>query len=47
MTPDVYGQAPVVEELVRCWRCNRLLAELLTKPWAIVCPRCKARNQGS
>src|SRR5215204_4429309 len=30
---------------VRCWRCRRLLAEQVTRPWCITCPRCKARNQ--
>lgn len=31
---------------VRCWRCGRYLAELLTRPWVIKCGRCKARNEG-
>jgi phage FluMu protein Com len=28
----------------RCWRCGKLLAELLTRPWRIRCPRCRALN---
>lgn len=24
----------------RC-QCNRLLAEMVTRPWTIMCPRCK------
>jgi len=34
------------DEMVRCWRCNRLLALSLTRPWHIACPRCKADNRG-
>lgn len=29
---------------VRCWRCSKYLAKLLTRPWELVCPRCKAIN---
>jgi phage FluMu protein Com len=29
---------------LRCWRCQRKLAELVTAPWLLVCPRCKATN---
>lgn len=52
---DRYGAAGVQpresrvagpDEMVRCWRCNRLLALSLTKPWHIGCPRCKADNRG-
>lgn len=28
----------------RCWRCKRLLAEMVTSPWRIRCNRCKAVN---
>ena len=28
----------------RCWRCRRVLAELLTRPWELKCTRCKAAN---
>ncbi len=37
------GAPPVVDRYPHCWRCNRLLAEFLTRPWQIRC-RCKARN---
>lgn len=30
----------------RCWRCNRKLAEWVTRPWRIRCGRCKAENTG-
>ena len=28
----------------RCWRCGRVLAEKLTRPWELKCTRCKATN---
>lgn len=36
--------APVVDREPRCWRCNKKLAVALTRPWEIVCVRCKAKN---
>jgi hypothetical protein len=42
--PDVYGDEPKTDEKPRCWRCEKLLAEKLTRPWVIVCARCKAKN---
>lgn len=42
---DAYGEGTQVDENPRCWRCNKLLAESLTRPWSITCPRCKAKNQ--
>jgi phage FluMu protein Com len=41
---DLYGRS-LGDERPRCWRCQRLLAELVTRPWAIRCGRCKALNQ--
>lgn len=32
-----------VKEL-RCWRCNRKLAEIVSAPYMLVCPRCHATN---
>jgi len=29
-----------VDTAPRCWRCGRRLADVLTRPWAITCPRC-------
>jgi phage FluMu protein Com len=42
---DAYGRGGKSKERPRCWRCNKLLAELVTSPWRITCPRCKAANQ--
>jgi phage FluMu protein Com len=28
----------------RCWKCRKLLAEKVTRPWVIRCGRCKAEN---
>jgi len=44
---DEYGFGSKVVERPRCWRCNKLLAELLSSPWRVVCPRCHAVNQES
>jgi len=32
---------------VRCARCTKLLAEVITQPWRITCYRCKAVNQSA
>jgi hypothetical protein len=42
---DVYGRGASTDEAPRCWRCSRLLAELVTRPWSIRCGRCKATNK--
>ncbi|MFZ5852309.1 MAG: hypothetical protein ACOYY2_13075 [Actinomycetota bacterium] len=43
---DRYGRSAIVDTKPRCWRCSRLLAESVTRPWEIRCTRCKATNQG-
>lgn len=40
-----YGEGITTDDEVRCWRCNRLLALRVSRPWTIVCSRCKAKNQ--
>ncbi len=42
-----HSVAPVADREPRCWRCKRKLAELVSRPWEIVCTRCKARNVGA
>lgn len=48
MSGDRYGRDRVlpkhqtVEEL-RCWRCEKLLAEQVTTPYRFTCPRCSAK----
>jgi ribosomal protein S27AE len=42
---DAYNGGPVKDEMPRCWRCGRLLAEIVTRYWRIRCSRCKALNQ--
>jgi phage FluMu protein Com len=44
---DEYGFDDKVVFRPRCWYCNKLLAELLTPPWRVVCPRCKSINPES
>lgn len=36
--------ATVVDQKPRCWRCDRLLAEYVARPWRFTCPRCSAVN---
>ncbi len=43
MTREIDSGA-LVDREPRCWRCRKKLAELLTRPWEIVCLRCHARN---
>jgi Zn finger protein HypA/HybF involved in hydrogenase expression len=39
-------QQPVnADATPRCWRCDKALAVFLTRPWRVICPRCKATNQ--
>jgi phage FluMu protein Com len=42
---DAYGQGERTAERPRCWRCNKLLAEVVSAPWQITCGRCKALNK--
>lgn len=43
---DPYGRGAVTENDVRCWRCDKLLAEMVSRPWRIRCRACKAINKG-
>ena len=29
----------------RCWKCDRQLAEYLTRPWSLTCRRCHSKNK--
>ena len=47
--PDAYGEgaAPLVRETlfrVRCDGCEKLLAEMVSTPYRLRCPRCKRLN---
>jgi len=45
MPNDVFARGVETDLEVRCHRCNRLLAEMVSRPWRIKCSRCKATNQ--
>lgn len=30
---------------LRCWKCDRLLAQLITAPYNVMCSRCKSHNK--
>ena len=32
-------------EFLRCWKCDKLLAQLISTPYNIMCPRCKSHNK--
>ena len=34
----------MIDHAPRCWRCDRKLADYLTRPWSRKCKRCKAPN---
>ncbi|MCY4114498.1 MAG: hypothetical protein OXG33_11270 [Chloroflexi bacterium] len=36
--------APITDKKPRCWRCRRVLADEVTRPWVVRCSRCKAKN---
>ena len=44
---DPYARGENRDEFPRCWRCNRILAEFLSRPWKLNCGRCKATNNNS
>ena len=45
MTTSTHSPRPqAIDKKPRCWRCNRLLANSLARPWDITCSRCRARN---
>lgn len=44
VTGDPYGRSGRQDAKPRCWRCKRLLAEMVSRPWSITCSRCKAQN---
>lgn len=45
---DLYGEQAAetvrTDTGVRCTGCNKLLAEMASRPWIIKCPRCKELN---
>jgi Zn finger protein HypA/HybF involved in hydrogenase expression len=46
MTTDRLADAPAnADAAPRCWRCDKALAVFLTRPWQVICPRCKATNK--
>jgi ribosomal protein S27AE len=54
MSLDPYAETRLVPEheritrtSVRCGNCGKLLAELVTAPWRVRCPRCKEINESA
>lgn len=41
------SQGTTTDTEPRCRECSRMLARLVTRPWVIQCPRCKATNSGT
>lgn len=45
MMTEKPGEAcPVTDESPRCWRCGRKLVEYASRPWKVMCGKCKAPN---
>ena len=54
MTVDPYAELRARPEReratrlrVRCGECGKLLAEMVTAPWLLRCPRCKQLNRSA
>ena len=45
MTVETRPPPLITDHKPRCWRCRRLLAIEVTRPWEIRCTRCKTRNR--
>lgn len=45
MTATLERTEVKVDHAIKCWRCDRKLAEYAARPWRFTCPRCKALNQ--
>jgi hypothetical protein len=37
-------RAPITDREPRCWRCRRVLASVVTRPWRMRCAKCRAEN---
>lgn len=35
---------PITDIEPRCWRCDRMLAYLMSRPWRVKCSKCNAIN---
>lgn len=52
--PDIQPAAPIVvssdhapgiiDQQPRCWRCGRMVAWFVARPWRVSCGRCRAVN---
>lgn len=43
--PAASSSPPHTDLAPKCWRCERTLAEYLTRPWSLKCKRCQAPNK--
>ena len=34
-----------IDKNTKCWRCEKYIGVELTRPWKIICSRCKAMNK--
>lgn len=45
MAAERLAEKASVDTSPRCWRCNKVLAVYLTRPWQVDCFRCHATNK--
>ena len=45
VTETIQENGSVTDNKPRCWKCNRVLGEYLTRPWSRRCQRCKSPNK--
>jgi hypothetical protein len=40
-----FSKFVVTDTNIRCWKCDKLLIEIASRPWRIRCRGCRSKNQ--
>lgn len=43
--PAGYGLSRITDRKPRCWRCDTVVAWYATRPWKVMCRKCRAVNR--